>query len=134
MDFIEKATELANACDVLTLTSIDLEGYPRAISMMKVDHQGIKTFWFGCQTPSEKVKHYQKNPKAGVTFWQDHGNVALTGTIEIIEDLKIKDKKWRDWMKMYYTNSSDPNYTLLKFTSHHGTLTFDGVLKRIQLD
>ena len=41
----EKATELLQRCEVVTLASVNKEGYPRPVPMSKILAEGISTIW-----------------------------------------------------------------------------------------
>ena len=41
----EKATELLQRCEVVTLASVNKEGYPRPVPMSKILTEGISTIW-----------------------------------------------------------------------------------------
>ena len=41
----EKAAELLQKCEVVTLASVNKEGYPRPVPMSKIAAEGISTIW-----------------------------------------------------------------------------------------
>ena len=41
----EKAVELLQKCEVVTLASVNKEGYPRPVPMSKIAAEGISTIW-----------------------------------------------------------------------------------------
>ena len=70
-EFKRKAELLLEQCDSVVLASVDENGYPRPVPMSKVKNEGITTIWFSTGTYSEKTKHFEVNPKAGVCFQKE---------------------------------------------------------------
>lgn len=123
----EKAAELLQRSEVVVLTSVNREGYPRPVPMSKIQAEGISTVWMSTAKDSLKTKDFAANPKAGLCFFTNNDSVALTGQVEIVADQALKDKFWQDWFIHHYPGGpSDPNYILLKFTAEHATLWIDG--------
>lgn len=50
----EKATELLQRCEVVTLASVNKEGYPRPVPMSKILAEGISTIWMSTGADSLK--------------------------------------------------------------------------------
>lgn len=46
----EKAKALLQQCEVVTLTSINKEGYPRPVPLSKIKTEGLTTIWFATVT------------------------------------------------------------------------------------
>ena len=51
----EKATELLQRCEVVTLASVNKEGYPRPVPMSKILTEGISTIWMSTGADSLKT-------------------------------------------------------------------------------
>ncbi len=113
------------------LTTIDFEGYPITRAMFNLRNR--KQFpefsdfftqqdnkfiiYITSNTSSSKIEHIKKNPKVSVYFCdpEDFKGVMFGGEIEIVDDIKIKEKLWLDWWTKYYSEGlEDPDYTLLK--------------------
>lgn len=123
----EKAKEMLQRSEVVILTSINEEGYPRPVPMSKIKSEGFSTVWMSTGTNSSKTKDFWVNPKAGLCFSENWNSVALTGEIEIISDEKIKKEMWQDWFINHFPEGvSDPNYILLRFQGNHATFWIDG--------
>ena len=86
----EKATELLQRCEVVVLASVNKEGYPRPVPMSKIATEGISTIWMSTGADSLKTIDFRKNPKAGLCFQDKGDSVALTGTVEVVTDEKMK--------------------------------------------
>jgi len=123
----DKAETMLRNCNIVTLSSINEEGYPRPVAMAKVVADGISTIWLTTGADSVKTKDFLANPKAGICFYENGGSVALTGTMEIVTDDKLKQEYWQDWFINHFDKgATDPNYILLKFQANHATLYIDG--------
>lgn len=123
----EKADAMLQRSEVVVLTSINKEGYPRPVPMSKIKSEGIAVIWMSTGLNSVKTKDFLANPKAGVCFQEQGNSVALTGEVEIITDNAIKKEMWQDWFIEHFTEgASDPNYVLIKFTAQHATYWIDG--------
>ena len=114
----EKATELLQRCEVVVLASVNKEGYPRPVPMSKIATEGISTIWMSTGADSLKTIDFRKNPKAGLCFQDKGDSVALTGTVEVVTDEKMKKELWQDWFIEHFPGGpTDPGYVLLKFES-----------------
>ena len=69
----EKAAELLQKCEVVTLASVNKEGYPRPVPMSKIAAEGISTIWMSTGADSLKTIDFLSNPKAGLCF-QEKGD------------------------------------------------------------
>lgn len=66
----EKAKALLQQCEVVTLTSINKEGYPRPVPLSKIKTEGLTTIWFATGNSSAKTKDFRSNPKSRHMFLQ----------------------------------------------------------------
>ena len=61
--------------------------------------------------------------------------VALTGTVEVVTDEKMKQELWQDWFIEHFPGGpTDPGYVLLKFESNHATYWIEGTFIHKKLD
>ena len=109
------------------ISTIDKEGYPITKAVVKpkiIESQ--KELYFATNTSSNFVQAIKENKKASVYFykrgiikWQ---GVLLQGTMQIIEDLTVKEKYWNNLYKSAYETKkfTDPDFCLLKFTAEKG--------------
>ena len=81
----EKAAELLQRCEVVTLASVNKEGYPRPVPMSKISAEGISTIWMSTGADSLKTLDFLSNPKAGLCFQDKGDSVAFTGTVEVVK-------------------------------------------------
>lgn len=122
-------------CEVVVLTSINKEGYPRPVPMSKITSEDISTIWMSTGLDSLKTKDFLSNPKAGLCFQEKGNSVALMGEVEVVTDDKQKQEYWQDWFIAHFPGGpTDPNYVLLKFTANHATYWIDGAFIHKKLD
>ena len=119
----EKAKALLQQCEVVTLTSINKEGYPGRFPWVKYKTEGLTTIWFATGNSSAKTKDFRSNPKAGICFYKEGNSVAMTGEVEVVSDTGTKKELWQDWFIHHFPKGpEDPEYILLKFRGkpcHH---------------
>ena len=75
------------------------------------------TIYISTNTSSNKVDHLSKNPKMAVYFCdpEDFKGFMLGGSVEIVDDMKVKREIWLDWWTRYYPEGlDDPDYSLLR--------------------
>lgn len=122
-----QAIEILQRCEVVILTSINKEGYPRPVPLSKIHTEGLNEVWMATGRNSWKTKDFALNPKAGLCFSEAGNSIAMTGNVEIITDKAIKEKLWQDWFINHFPKgATDPNYILLKFKGNHATIWIDG--------
>jgi len=116
-NLIEKQT-------VCFISSVDENGYPNTKAMLPpVKRDGIRVFYWHTDSPSMRVKQYRNNPKACVYFCDKRffRGVMLKGTMEVLEDEKIKKEIWKDEMEMYYKGGADGgDFIIIRFTAESG--------------
>ena len=127
----KKAAEMLQKSEVVVLTSINQEGYPRPVPMSNIKSEGATTVWLATGKDSLKTKEFAANPKAGLCFQEEGNSVVLTGKVEI----KARQQEmWQEWFSAHFSKGpTDPNYVLLKFKGHHATIWIDGHFVRRNL-
>lgn len=127
----EKAQELLEKCEVVSIASVDTNGFPRPVPMSKIKSEGLNTVWFATGTNTEKTKHFQKNNKAGICFFAGENSVFETGIVEILTDMDTKKALWQDWFIAHFPQGpEDPEYCILKFKGEKATLWIDSEFVR----
>ncbi|MHA2283759.1 MAG: pyridoxamine 5'-phosphate oxidase family protein [Promethearchaeota archaeon] len=113
------------------LTTISQEGFPITRAMFNLrnkdqfpefseffeNQQNQFMIYISTNTSSSKVTHLNKNPKMCVYFCdaEDFKGFMLGGSVEIVDDMKLKKTFWLDWWTRYYPEGvEDPDYTLLR--------------------
>ena len=77
----EKAKALLQQCEVVTLTSINKEGYPRPVPLSKIKTEGLTTIWFA--TGNWFIHHFPKGPEDPeyilLKFRGNHATIWIDG-------------------------------------------------------
>ena len=106
------------------ISSVDENGYPNTKAMLPpVKRNGLKTFYWHTNSMSMRVGQYKNNPRACIYFMDKRffRGVMLRGTMEVLDDKKIKKEIWKDEFSVYYhggVNGGD--FIILKFTAESG--------------
>lgn len=125
--FKEKGMEMLQRCEVVVLTSINKDGYPRPVPMSKICAEKFNEIWMATGKNSLKTKDFSTNPKAGLCFFEAGNSIAMIGTVEIVADNATKERFWQDWFIEHFPKgATDENYILLKFKGCHATIWIDG--------
>ena len=127
MNIEEKAVQIVAAAEVVTVASIDENGYPRPVAMVKLkDKNG--GIYFSTGTSTAKAAHFKANSKAGISIVEGENSVVYTGEMEIVTDQRIKESLWDDWMRPHIPGGvTNPQYCVLKFTPKSSTYWIDNV-------
>ena len=119
------ALELVERSTIATVGTLDEDGAPRIVAMIRAEHEGLKTIWFSTNTSSEHVAHLERDPRACVYFaqWADEPwrGLTLGGRMEIRRDRASRERLWEDGCERFYPQGiDDPDYTVLRFTAEWG--------------
>lgn len=121
-----KAEELVSRAKDFALASVDAAGYPKIVTVLKVENDGLKEIVFTTYRSSEKAQNFQKNPKAGSEFVEKYCTVALTGDVTIHTDTDTLNKYWNDhFLKYFPQGPTDPNYCICRLHCKHVKLSLD---------
>lgn len=135
MTIIEsKALAMLERCEVISVASIDENGFPRPVPLSKIKSEGLSGIWFSTGTSSEKTKHFQINNKAGISLFEGGNSMVETGIMEIVTNPAIKKTLWQDWFIHHFPQGvDDPEYCILKFTGEKATLWIDSEFVKLKL-
>lgn len=130
MEIEEKAAQMVATAQVITVASIDGNGYPRPVAMVKLkDDDGA--IYVSTGTSSVKTAHFKANPKAGISIVKGGDSIVYTGEMEIVNDEAVKRSLWGDWMLSHFPGGvEDPEYCVLKFTPKSATYYIDNEFVR----
>jgi general stress protein 26 len=120
---IVKGLELANRSNIVILANVDMDGYPHARAMIKMENEGLATIWMTTNTSSEKITQLQNENRVCLYFvdFEQWMGLSLVGTIEMLQDSDSRKRCWRDGFEKYYPQGiDDPDYTVLRFTTKWG--------------
>lgn len=107
------------------IASVDEEGFPNIKAMFEPQKIEGNSFYFSTNTSSMRAGHYMKNPKASIYCYHRgrfrYEGIMLIGTMEVLQDEKIKKEIWSPGDEIYYSKGvTDPDYCVLKFTATKG--------------
>jgi len=126
----EKANQLLEKCSVVTLASINENGYPRICAISKLSSNGFSELYFETSKRSEingKAVHFKNNPKASVCYTLGGDSVTLIGNVEIIDDMEKKRTFEPLCNKRFFKNGiADPRHVLLRFRTVEATFWIEG--------
>jgi general stress protein 26 len=132
----EKATRLLEKCDVVTLASVNENGYPRICAMNKLTANGFSEIFVETSKRSEiqgKAVHFQTNPKASMCYHLGGDSVTLVGEVEIINDIAIKKEFEQQSNRTFFKNGvSDPRHVLLRFRAIEATFWIEGRFRTVK--
>ena len=132
-DLEQKAADLMERCETVTLCSVSEEGYPRPCLVSKLKSQGFRVFYIATGLDGRKTSHFLKNPKAGASFTLDHDSVTMTGTVRVFTGEEAKNAFWQDWMDEHFDGGKDdPNYCVLQFTAEEATFWIGGEFRTVR--
>lgn len=125
MKMKEQILEFIQKQKVAFIASIDSEGFPNMKAMLTARKIEGNCFYFTTNTSSLRVSQYRRNEKASIYFFNRgrfrYEGVMLIGTMEVLEDAKIKQDIWRTGDTMFYKKGvTDPDYCVLKFAATKG--------------
>jgi general stress protein 26 len=127
MNIQEQAVQMVETAQVITVASIDENGYPRLVAMVKLKDKNGEIY-FSTGTSTAKTAHFRANPKAGISIVEGENSVVYTGEMEIVTDQRVKESLWDDWMLPHIPGGvNDPQYCVLKFTPKSSTYWIDNV-------
>lgn len=132
---VRKSEEILNQCKVCSVASVSENGFPRICMLMPLKKVGIKEFWFSTGTSSTKVRHFRKNGKAGVTYYNGGDSVTLTGRMEIVAEKAVKDGLWNDCLAKHFPNGGkdDPEYCVIHFIADEATVYIDDEFESLKI-
>ena len=107
------------------VASVDEDGFPNIKAMFTPRKIDGNAFYFTTNTSSVRTGQFMQNPKASIYFYHRgrfcYEGIMLIGTMEVLQDTKIKEEIWQPGDTIYYKQGvTDPDYCVLKFTAHKG--------------
>lgn len=95
--------------------TVDKNGWPHVRTMDPFAPEDDFTIWLATNPKSRKVEELKKNNHVTLYYTKkdNDGYVTLSGRASIVNDQKVKDKRWKETWTEFYSNRSDA-YTLIK--------------------
>ena len=132
----DKAARLLEKCDVVTLASVNQQGYPRICTVSKLKAVGFSEIYVETSRRSEiqgKAVHFQANPKASVCYHLGGDSVTLVGEVEIISDPEIKKTFEPLVSRAFFKDGiNDPRHVLLHFKATEATFWIEGRFRTVK--
>lgn len=126
----KKARILLEKCNILTLASVNENGYPRICVISKIRSNGFLEIYFMTSKRSHlngKATHFENNTKASVCYHHGGDSVTLIGNVEIIHDVDEKAKFESDCDKNFFKKGiQDPKCYVLRFRTNEATFWIEG--------
>lgn len=124
----EQAEKLYKKVNTFILTCEGEDGYPQIKAVVPAKtRETMEELYFCTNTSSQFAQTLAKNQpqKASVYFYSRKlvwKGCSLKGTMEICDDMKLKEKFWQSKFKNAYAEKSftDHDFCLLKFTPISG--------------
>jgi len=117
----ETIEKMIDGIGVSIISSVDEQGFPNTKAMLPPrKREDIRTFYFTTNTSSMRVKHYRRDGRACVYFFDRRFfcGIMFLGSMEVLTDQKTKDMIRREGDTMYYPlGVIDPDYCVLKFSA-----------------
>ena len=132
---MKKVISIIEKSEAAYLATVDSEGKPEIRALLNLSNpkkykklvgKALKQngeqleLYFTTNTSSNKVKRIRNNHNAALYFCEPEkfAGICLSGTIEEVLDQAVKDDLWQTgWFIYYHRGKTDPDYTVLKFTS-----------------
>jgi len=126
----EKAAQLLEKCDVVTLASVNENGYPRICVVTKLGANGFSEIFFQTSKRSAyhgKATHFENNARASVCYYQGGDSVTLIGEVEIVRDMEVKKEFEQQCDTRFFKKGiADPRHVLLRFRVKEATFWIEG--------
>lgn len=122
---MKAALDLVDRSPCALVGSLGPDGHPNIKAMFRLQHDGLRSFYFSTNTSSQRVAQFRRDKRACVYFAdfpQCYG-LMLTGDMEVLEDDATKARFWSEGCERYYPlGVTDPDYCILRFTARQGNL------------
>jgi general stress protein 26 len=124
----ERAERLYKKVNTFILSCVDSDGYPMTKAVVPSKYrESLNELYFCTNTSSKFAVEISNNPKASVYFYSRKmiflwKGCFLKGDMEIVTDMKIKEKYWLKIFKDAYPQQSftDPDFCVLRFVPSSG--------------
>ena len=125
----QKAEKLHRKTKTFILSCVGEDGYPLTKAVVPGKHrESLNELYFATNTSSKFATVITSNPKGSVYFYTRKlliwKGCLLKGEFEIVSDMALKQKYWRNMFKGAYPEKAYtcPDFCLVKFTPISGRL------------
>lgn len=119
----DEITSLLERLKSVVVCSVDGEGYPNAKAMLKLENDGLNTFYFSTNMSAKRTGQFSVNPGSCVYAFdpETFQGLMLKGKMTVCTDRESRERLWREGFEMYYPSGiDDPDYCVLKFEAKQG--------------
>lgn len=134
---VVKVIKDAECAQIATFGKNETEGFPEIRALLNLanpkkypslEDKAISvngetlTIYFTTNTSSRKIRQIRENNNVCLYFVlpKKFKGISAIGTIEEVTDMDMKKDFWQTvWLMYYHKGPTDPDYTLLKFTSKY---------------
>lgn len=134
---VVKVIQASECAQIATFGKDETEGFPEIRALLnlanpkkypKLKDKAISvdgekfTIYFTTNTSSRKIRQIRENKNVCLYFVlpQKFKGISAIGTIEEVTDMDMKKDFWQTgWLMYYHKGATDPDYTLMKFTSRY---------------
>lgn len=121
----EKADELVRKCEIMFVSSVNENGYPRTCCVSKLRDEGFRDIYFVTSKRSEKqgkAKHFETNTKSSICFQHNADSLTLVGEVEIITDRDEMQRLWNEGDRAFFPKGiEDPKIRFIHFHTLEAT-------------
>ena len=125
IQILEKASKIIAKCNNAAFGIIDDMGFPSVSVVSLCYPQDVLEVYFTTGLESNKVRRLRANNKASINCFTNADNITLVGVAEILTDQESKSKYWQNWFTEIYGDETNPEYCVIKFTTHRVSLWVD---------
>lgn len=101
--YSKAALQIMNKASTCSLITLDMEGNPEARMMQTLPTKDDFVIWLATKPNTRKIKQIEHNSIVGV-YYEDgsNGYVYLKAFAELVNDISLKRKYWKDSWKSFY--------------------------------
>jgi len=107
------------------LAQEDMDGRLTAAVITPSKADGIRQLTFCSGMESNWAKRAERDNRAAVCFASNEYSITLRGRLEVLIDSAIKQENWYSGLESHYTDATDPNYCVFRFTTEKYKLFVD---------
>ena len=132
----EKADELVRKCEIMFVSSVNENGYPRTCCVSKLRDEGFRDIYFVTSKRSEKqgkAKHFETNTKSSICFQHNVDSLTLVGEVEIITDRDEMQRLWNEGDRAFFPKGiEDPKIRFIHFHTLEATFWIEHKFRTVK--
>lgn len=116
---LEVAVATIKAAEYCFLITLSESGPANARLMQPFEPEPDLTVWFGASPKSRKAQEIRRASQVTLAYHyaQENAYVILSGSAQVVHDLTLKRKYWRQsWRTFWPGGPESDEYALIKFT------------------